>query len=89
MEIITEANIHSGQEAHCLVQELQLLLRNLKTCDGQMELGHLRVDANISVHRPTEPWGTRTEVKNINSMRFVQRAIGTLFKIIRYMGPRP
>ncbi|KAG5848452.1 hypothetical protein ANANG_G00098600 [Anguilla anguilla] len=62
-------------EAAAAVRELQLILQTLGTCQGNMAEGQLRVDANVSVHRPGEPLGVRTEVKNINSARFLARAI--------------
>ncbi|XP_076449299.1 glutamyl-tRNA(Gln) amidotransferase subunit B, mitochondrial-like [Babylonia areolata] len=75
MELVTHPDLQSGEDAACFVRELQLLLKTLGTCDGKMQEGSLRVDANISVNRPGEPWGVRTEVKNINSIRNVSKAI--------------
>ncbi|XP_077984678.1 glutamyl-tRNA(Gln) amidotransferase subunit B, mitochondrial-like [Glandiceps talaboti] len=75
MEVVTLPDMCNGTEASALVRELQLILQYLGTCDGKMEEGSLRVDANISVNRPGDPPGTRTEVKNINSARFVKIAI--------------
>ena len=57
------------------MRKLRSILRYLGTCDGNMEEGSLRCDANVSVRRPGAPLGTRTEIKNLNSMRFVGRAI--------------
>src|SRR6185436_6161357 len=54
---------------------LRSILRYLGTCDGDMEKGNLRADVNVSVRRPGEPLGTRCEIKNVNSMRFVQQAV--------------
>ncbi|XP_072526527.1 glutamyl-tRNA(Gln) amidotransferase subunit B, mitochondrial [Salminus brasiliensis] len=75
MELVMEADMSCGDEAAAAVRELQLTLQALGTCQGNMSEGQLRVDANISVHRPGEPLGVRTEVKNINSARYIARAI--------------
>jgi aspartyl-tRNA(Asn)/glutamyl-tRNA(Gln) amidotransferase subunit B len=75
MEIVSEPDLRSAQEAMAYVKKLRTLLRYLGTCDGNMEEGSLRVDVNISVRRPGEPLGTRAEVKNVNSIRFVGQAI--------------
>ncbi|XP_024115379.1 glutamyl-tRNA(Gln) amidotransferase subunit B, mitochondrial isoform X1 [Oryzias melastigma] len=75
MELVMEPDMKSGEEAAAAVRELQLILQALGTCQGNMSEGQLRVDANVSVHRPGEPLGTRTEVKNINSIRYLSRAI--------------
>ncbi|XP_066286155.1 glutamyl-tRNA(Gln) amidotransferase subunit B, mitochondrial-like [Branchiostoma lanceolatum] len=75
MEIVTEPDMVDGAEAAAMVKELQLILQSLRTCDGNMSEGSMRVDANISVNRSGEELGTRAEVKNINSAKFVQKAI--------------
>ncbi|KAM9769239.1 glutamyl-tRNA(Gln) amidotransferase subunit B, mitochondrial isoform 1-T2 [Menidia menidia] len=75
MELVMEPNMSCGEEAAAAVRELQLILQALGTCQGNMSEGQLRVDANVSVHRPGEPLGIRTEVKNINSIRYLARAI--------------
>lgn len=75
MELVMEPDMSCGEEAAAAVRELQLILQALGTCQGNMSEGQLRVDANVSVHRPHEPLGTRTEVKNINSVRYLARAI--------------
>ncbi|XP_072040235.1 glutamyl-tRNA(Gln) amidotransferase subunit B, mitochondrial-like [Amphiura filiformis] len=75
MELVSEPDLHTGQEAGAMVSELRRILQCLGTCDGKMEEGSMRVDANVSVNRPGDPWGTRSEVKNINSMRFVKTAV--------------
>jgi aspartyl-tRNA(Asn)/glutamyl-tRNA(Gln) amidotransferase subunit B len=75
MEIVSEPDIRSAEEAVAFMRKLRSILRYLGTCDGNMEEGNLRCDANVSVRRPGEPFGTRCEVKNLNSMRFVGRAI--------------
>jgi aspartyl-tRNA(Asn)/glutamyl-tRNA(Gln) amidotransferase subunit B len=76
MEIVSEPDIRSPDEAVLYLRKLRSILRYLGTCDGNMEEGSLRCDANVSVRRVGEPsLGTRCEVKNVNSMRFVARAI--------------
>ncbi|XP_041958494.1 glutamyl-tRNA(Gln) amidotransferase subunit B, mitochondrial [Alosa sapidissima] len=75
MELVMEPEMSCGEEAAAAVRELQLILQTLGTCWGNMAEGQLRVDANVSVHVPGEPLGIRTEVKNINSARFLARAI--------------
>ncbi|KAK6494117.1 glutamyl-tRNA(Gln) amidotransferase subunit B [Huso huso] len=75
MEVVMEPDMCCGEEAAAAVRELQLILQALGTCQGNMAEGQLRVDANVSVHQPGEPLGVRTEVKNINSARFLARAI--------------
>uniref|UniRef100_A0A3P8USQ0 Glutamyl-tRNA(Gln) amidotransferase subunit B, mitochondrial n=1 Tax=Cynoglossus semilaevis TaxID=244447 RepID=A0A3P8USQ0_CYNSE len=84
MELVMEPDMSCGEEAAAAVRELQLILQALGTCQGNMSEGQLRVDANVSVHRPGEPLGIRTEVKNINSMRYLARAID--FEIQRQIG---
>ncbi|XP_041057856.1 glutamyl-tRNA(Gln) amidotransferase subunit B, mitochondrial isoform X2 [Carcharodon carcharias] len=81
MEIVMEPDMCCGDEAAAAVRELQLVLQALGTCHGNMAEGQLRVDANVSVHRPGEPYGVRAEVKNINSARFLARAID--YEILR------
>ncbi|XP_048386301.1 glutamyl-tRNA(Gln) amidotransferase subunit B, mitochondrial isoform X1 [Stegostoma tigrinum] len=75
MEIVMEPDMCCGDEAAAAVRELQLILHTLGTCHGNMAEGQLRVDANVSVHHRGEPYGVRAEVKNINSARFLARAI--------------
>jgi aspartyl-tRNA(Asn)/glutamyl-tRNA(Gln) amidotransferase subunit B len=75
MEIVSEPDIRSAEEAVAFMRKLRSILRYLGTCDGNLEEGNLRCDANVSVRRPGAPLGTRCEVKNLNSMRFVGRAI--------------
>ncbi|XP_022235535.1 glutamyl-tRNA(Gln) amidotransferase subunit B, mitochondrial-like [Limulus polyphemus] len=84
MELVFEATLKDGEEAAALVKELQLIFKRLGTCTSKMEEGALRVDANISVNQTGEPWGTRTEVKNINSVRCVAKAVD--FEIKRQIG---
>ncbi|MCB2052831.1 MAG: Asp-tRNA(Asn)/Glu-tRNA(Gln) amidotransferase subunit GatB [Geminicoccaceae bacterium] len=76
MEIVSEPEIASPEEAVLYMRKLRTILRYLGTCDGDMEKGNLRCDANVSVRRVGErTLGTRCEIKNLNSMRFVARAI--------------
>lgn len=76
MEIVSEPDIRSPEEAMLYMRKLRSILRYLGTCDGNMEEGSLRCDANVSVRRVGDTaLGTRCEVKNVNSMRFVGRAI--------------
>jgi len=75
MEIVFEPDLSNGEEAAALISELTKILTTLKTCNCKMEEGSLRVDANVSVNRLGECLGTRTEIKNLNSMRAVARAI--------------
>jgi aspartyl-tRNA(Asn)/glutamyl-tRNA(Gln) amidotransferase subunit B len=75
MEIVSEPDVRSAEEAVAFMRKLRSILRYLGTCDGNMEEGNLRCDANVSVRRPGDPLGTRCEVKNLNSMRFVGRAV--------------
>lgn len=75
MEIVTEPDFSDGTDASAFVKELQKILQTIQTCDCKMEEGSLRVDANISVHKPGEPLGIRTEVKNLNSIKSVSKAI--------------
>uniref|UniRef100_F6Y255 Glutamyl-tRNA(Gln) amidotransferase subunit B, mitochondrial n=1 Tax=Ornithorhynchus anatinus TaxID=9258 RepID=F6Y255_ORNAN len=75
MEVVMEPDMSCGEEAATAVRELQLILQALGTSQANMAEGQLRVDANISVHHPGEPWGIRTEVKNLNSARFLAKAI--------------
>ncbi len=75
MEIVSEPDIRSPEEAAAYLRKLRTILRYLGTCDGNMEEGSMRADVNVSVRRPGEPYGTRCEIKNVNSVRFVQQAI--------------
>jgi aspartyl-tRNA(Asn)/glutamyl-tRNA(Gln) amidotransferase subunit B len=75
MEIVSEPDVRSAEEAVLYMRKLRSILRYLGTCDGNMEEGSLRCDANVSVRRPGASLGTRCEIKNLNSMRFVGRAI--------------
>lgn len=75
MELVTEPDLRSGEEARLFGQELQLVLRYLGVSDADMEHGQMRVEANISVREPDQPLGTKVEIKNLNSFRVVERAI--------------
>jgi aspartyl-tRNA(Asn)/glutamyl-tRNA(Gln) amidotransferase subunit B len=75
MEIVSEPDLRSAEEAGLYLRKLRSILRYLGTCDGNMEEGSLRCDANVSVRRPGEPYGTRCEIKNLNSVRHVMQAI--------------
>jgi aspartyl-tRNA(Asn)/glutamyl-tRNA(Gln) amidotransferase subunit B len=75
MEIVSEPDLRSAEEAGIYLRKLRSILRYLGTCDGNMEEGSLRCDCNVSVRRPGEPYGTRCEIKNLNSVRYVMQAI--------------
>ncbi len=75
MEIVSEPDLRSAEEAGIYLRKLRSILRYLGTCDGNMEEGSLRSDCNVSVRRPGEPLGTRCEIKNLNSVRYVMQAI--------------
>jgi aspartyl-tRNA(Asn)/glutamyl-tRNA(Gln) amidotransferase subunit B len=75
MEIVSKPDLRSADEAKAYVLKLRAILRYLGTCDGDMEKGNLRADVNVSVRRPGEPLGTRCEIKNVNSIRFIGQAI--------------
>ena len=75
MEIVSEPDLRSAHEAVMYVKKLRSLLRYLGSCDGNMEQGNLRVDANISLRRPGDDLGTRAEIKNVNSFRFLSQSI--------------
>ena len=75
MEIVSEPDIGSPEEAGLYLRKLRSILRYIGTCDGNMEQGSLRADVNVSVRRPGGELGTRCEIKNLNSVRFVMKAI--------------
>jgi len=75
MEIVSKPDIRSSKDAMAFLAKLRSILRYLGTCDGDMEKGSLRADVNVSVRRPGEPLGTRCEIKNVNSIRFIGQAI--------------
>jgi aspartyl-tRNA(Asn)/glutamyl-tRNA(Gln) amidotransferase subunit B len=75
MEIVSKPDLRSAKEAQTYVSKLRTILRYLGTCDGDMEKGNLRADVNVSVRRPGDKLGTRCEIKNVNSIRFIGQAI--------------
>jgi aspartyl-tRNA(Asn)/glutamyl-tRNA(Gln) amidotransferase subunit B len=75
MEIVSKPDLRSSEQAKAYVAKLRSILRYLGTCDGDMEKGSLRADVNVSVRRPGDPLGTRCEIKNVNSIRFIGQAI--------------
>ena len=75
MEIVSKPDMRSSEEARAYVTKLRTILRYLGTCDGNMDEGSLRADVNVSVRRPGEGFGTRCEIKNVNSIRFMGQAI--------------
>jgi aspartyl-tRNA(Asn)/glutamyl-tRNA(Gln) amidotransferase subunit B len=75
MEIVSRPDIRSADEARAYVTKLRTILRYLGTCDGDMEKGSLRADVNVSVRKPGAPFGTRCEIKNVNSIRFIGQAV--------------
>lgn len=75
MEIVSKPDMRSAEEAAAYVTKLRSLLTCIESCDGNMAEGSMRADVNVSVRRPGEPFGTRAELKNINSIRFVRQAV--------------
>ena len=75
MEIVSRPDLRSAKEAQAYVTKLRTILRYLGTCDGDMEKGNMRADVNVSVRRPGAELGTRCEVKNVNSIRFIGQAV--------------
>jgi len=75
MEIVSKPDMRSGEEARAYVTKLRTILRYLGTCDGNMEEGSLRADVNVSVRKPGDNLGTRCEIKNVNSIRFIGQAV--------------
>jgi len=75
MEIVSKPDLRSADEAKAYIAKVRSILRYLGTCDGDMEKGNLRADVNVSVRRPADPLGTRCEIKNVNSIRFIGQAI--------------
>jgi len=75
MEIVSKPDLRSSDEAKAYLTKLRMIVRYLGTCDGNMDEGSMRADVNVSVRRPGEPFGTRCEIKNVNSIRFVGQAI--------------
>ena len=77
MEIVSKPDMRSADEAKAYVSKLRTILRYIGSCDGDMEKGNLRADVNVSVRRPGTELGTRCEIKNVNSIRFIGQAIET------------
>lgn len=75
IEIVSMADISTPEEAKEYAEKLQLIMRNVGVSDCKMQEGSMRCDVNVSIHQPGEPWGTRTEIKNINSLSNIVRAI--------------
>ena len=75
MEIVSKPDLRSSVQAMAYLTKLRAILRYLGTCDGDMEKGSLRADVNVSVRKPGDPLGTRCEIKNVNSIRFVGQAV--------------
>ncbi|MDR1208637.1 MAG: Asp-tRNA(Asn)/Glu-tRNA(Gln) amidotransferase subunit GatB, partial [Holosporales bacterium] len=81
MEIVTEPDMRSVPQAISVAKKIHALVQYLETCDGNMEQGNFRIDANVSVHKPGTVFGTRAEIKNLNSFKFMQTAL--LYEIDR------
>ncbi|GLK69580.1 Asp-tRNA(Asn)/Glu-tRNA(Gln) amidotransferase subunit GatB [Hansschlegelia plantiphila] len=77
MEIVSKPDMRSSEEAKAYVTKLRTILRYIGSCDGDMEKGNLRADVNVSVRKAGDPLGTRCEIKNVNSIRFIGQAIET------------
>ena len=75
IEVVSEPVLHSSAEAVAYMKAVHRLVRWLGICDGNLQEGSFRCDANVSVHKPGTPFGTRCEIKNVNSFRFVEKAI--------------
>jgi aspartyl-tRNA(Asn)/glutamyl-tRNA(Gln) amidotransferase subunit B len=75
MEIVSKPDMRSADEAKAYVTKLRTILRYLGTCDGDMDKGSMRADVNVSVRKPGDELGTRCEIKNVNSIRFIGQAI--------------
>ncbi|MGH6763226.1 MAG: Asp-tRNA(Asn)/Glu-tRNA(Gln) amidotransferase subunit GatB [Phyllobacterium sp.] len=75
MEIVSKPDLRSSDEAKAYLTKLRTIVRYLGTCDGNMDEGSMRADVNVSVRRPGEAFGTRCEIKNVNSIRFVGQSI--------------
>jgi len=75
MEIVSKPDLRTPEEAAAYVTKIRAIVRYLDTCDGNMDEGSMRCDVNVSVRRAGAPFGTRCEIKNVNSVRFVQQAI--------------
>jgi len=84
LEIVTEPDLEDGEEAELFIQELRRMVRYLGVCDGNMEEGSLRADANVSINLPGQGLGKKVEIKNLNSSRFVR--LGLNYEIRRQSG---
>ncbi|WP_116964570.1 Asp-tRNA(Asn)/Glu-tRNA(Gln) amidotransferase subunit GatB [Fastidiosibacter lacustris] len=80
LEIVTHPDFSSSTEVICYLKDLHQLVQHLGICDGNMQEGSFRCDVNLSVHKQKEPFGTRVELKNINSFRFIESAIAYEYK---------
>ena len=81
MEIVSEPDLRSTEEVGLYISKIRSILMYLDTCDGNMQEGSLRADVNISVRKPGEEYGTRCEIKNLNSIKFIKQAID--FEVLR------
>ena len=75
MEIVTKPDLRGSDEAGLFLAKMRTILRYIGTCDGNMEEGSMRADVNVSVRQAGQPYGTRCEIKNVNSVRFVKQAV--------------
>jgi aspartyl-tRNA(Asn)/glutamyl-tRNA(Gln) amidotransferase subunit B len=75
MEIVSKPDMRSPEEAGAYIRKLRSILRYVGSCDGNMEQGSMRADVNVSVRKPGAPFGTRTETKNVNSVRFIMAVV--------------
>lgn len=75
LEIVTAPDFEGSEDAVSFAAELKMILKSLGVCDGKMNEGNFRIDANVSLHRPGEPLGVRTEIKNLNSLKSARKAI--------------
>ncbi|MCL1991419.1 MAG: Asp-tRNA(Asn)/Glu-tRNA(Gln) amidotransferase subunit GatB, partial [Spirochaetes bacterium] len=82
LEIVTEPDLETGEEAELFVQQFRRMVRYLGVCDGNMEEGSLRADANVSINLPGKGLGRRVEIKNLNSSRFIK--LGVNYEIARH-----
>ena len=75
MEIVSEPDLRSAKEASLYITKIRSILMYLDVCDGNMQEGSLRADVNVSVRKPGDNYGTRCEIKNLNSVKFIKQAI--------------
>lgn len=76
VEIVSGPDMRTAEQAAAYIRKLRETVRRIGVSDGNMDQGSLRCDVNVSVHQKDQPWGIRCEVKNLNSIKFVQNAIG-------------